>query len=78
MHLSQQMSPLSLVTHHAHHVHQAHQAAQQAAAQQQRVAGFSLMGHGPVAGLAPHEIEQRMMEYMKLFQHKETRRLGQY
>ncbi|XP_026470917.1 protein dead ringer-like [Ctenocephalides felis] len=76
MHLSQQMSPLSLVTHHAHHVHQAHQAAQQAAAQQQRVAGFSLMGHGPVAGLAPHEIEQRMMEYMKLFQHKETRRLG--
>lgn len=55
----QQMSPLSLVTHG------------------QTAAHHRIMGGMPnqMSSLVPHEIEQRMMEYLKLFQQpKEPRR----
>lgn len=52
----QQMSPLSLVTHG------------------QTAAHHRLMGGLPnqMGSLLPHEIEQRMMDYIKMFQPKET------
>lgn len=58
----QQMSPLSLVTHGSSAAHH-------------RLMGAPSVGQ--MSGLLPHEIEQRMMEYIKLFQApKEPRRNG--
>lgn len=58
----QQMSPLALVTHGNS---QANAAAAAAAAAHHRLMG---PGFGQIPGLMTHELEQRMMEYLKLIQ----------
>lgn len=54
----QQMSPLALVTH-------GNSQAAAAAAAHHRLMG---PGFGQMPGLVTHELEQRMMEYLKIFQ----------
>lgn len=58
----QQMSPLALVTHSNS---QANAAAAAAAAAHHRLMG---PGFGQMPGLMTHDLEQRMMEYLKLIQ----------
>lgn len=62
----QQMSPLALVTHAANN--QQAQAAAAAAAAHHRLMAPNFVGQVP--NLVTHEIEQRMMEYLKLIQAK--------
>ncbi|XP_055379989.1 protein dead ringer isoform X2 [Condylostylus longicornis] len=63
----QQMSPLALVTH----ANQQTAAAAAAAAAHHRLMAPPL---GQMPNIVTHELEQRMMEYLKLFQQKEARR----